>query len=130
MRLTFTILGPPRTKKNHNRLVRAGRRYRVLPSAAHERWYERAWVQAVAFRSGQLALGRKLPLAGPVHVRAIFYRDRRIGDLVGYQQALGDLLERAGIIENDRQIVSWDGTRLEVDRERPRIEVGIGIDES
>ena len=34
-------------------------------------------------------------------------------DLVGLMQATGDILERARIIENDKDIVSWDGSYIE-----------------
>jgi len=112
------VLGPPRTKKNHGRLVRSGRRFRLLPSAAHERWLGSALPQ----------LHRQWwrpPLTCPIAVRAVFYRERNVGDLVNYMQALADALERAHVIENDRLIQSWDGSRLAKDAARPRIELEI-----
>ena len=39
------------------------------------------------------------------------------------RMALADALEEAGIVENDRLIVSWDGSRLLKDAATPRIEV-------
>jgi len=123
--IQFNLDGAPRTKKNHGRVViRAGRRYHI-PSSAHERWFQEANTQAWAIRYDLRHAGVELPIREPVSVRAIFYRDRNLGDLVGYQQALGDWLEAVQILANDRQIVSWDGTRLAVDRQRPRIEVEI-----
>jgi Holliday junction resolvase RusA-like endonuclease len=122
--VTFTaiIYGSPRTKKTSNRIVRVGGRPLILPSEAHEEWYARAFPQArYAF-----VMHRKrcaLPLAEPVNVRALFFRDARRGDTTGYYQALADLLERAGILKNDKFIASWDGSRLLVDRDNPRIEV-------
>ena len=119
----FTIDGAPRTKKNHGRRIWSRRLNRAvhLPSEAHEEWHDATLVQLaplVAARAG-------LPIRGVVHVCALFYRHAIVGDLVGFEQALGDLLEHAGIIGNDRQIVSWDGTRLLKDAARPRIEVRI-----
>jgi len=124
--IRFVLHGPPRTKKNHNRLVRAGRRYRVLPSAAHERWYRDACSQAWAIREELRRAGVDLPIREPVRVWATFWRDRQIGDECGYMQALGDWLERVGIIVNDR-LIHWGEVRLEKDAENPRIEVEIEI---
>ena len=125
MTLHFNLPGPPRTKKNHNRLVRAGGRYRVLPSKPYEEWRRSLEGYALHLMMSLRRHGVRLPITRPVRVAATFYRDRNIGDLVGYQQALADWMEGVGLLENDRQIVSWDGTRMDVDRERPRIEVEI-----
>jgi Holliday junction resolvase RusA-like endonuclease len=114
---TLVILGAPRTKKNSSRIVVAGQRHRVLPSIAHERWYQTALPQLRAQWCGRPVLQT------PVSVRAYFYRERRVGDLLNYEQALADALERSGIVENDKLIVSWDGSRLRSDRSRPRIEL-------
>jgi Holliday junction resolvase RusA-like endonuclease len=47
-------------------------------------------------------------------------------DLMGLLQATCDILERAGIIENDRNVVSLDGSEIVgVDRENPRAEIRI-----
>ncbi len=126
VRIRFTIQGPPRTKKTHNRLVPVGRRYRLIPSAAHERWYRDACSQAWGIREQLRRAGFELPIQEPVTVRATFWRDRRIGDECGYMQALGDWLERVGIILNDR-LIHWGEVRLEKDAENPRIEVEIEI---
>src|SRR3990167_6619579 len=124
-----TIFGAPRTKKTSNRLVSAGRRQYVLPSKAWTTWCRTArfiffdrdvdlmWSETFA------CYGLRRPIAASVSCSAIFYRDADRGDLVGYMQGLADLLEKRGILKNDRQIVSWDGTRLALDREIPRVEV-------
>jgi len=65
----------------------------------------------------------RLPITDEVNCRALFYRDALRGDAVGYYQALADALEEAGIVKNDRLIVSWDGSRLLKDADIPRIEV-------
>jgi Holliday junction resolvase RusA-like endonuclease len=47
-------------------------------------------------------------------------------DLNNLGAATADILEKAGIIENDRLIVSWDGSRIMgIDRENPRAEITI-----
>jgi Holliday junction resolvase RusA-like endonuclease len=114
----LVVYGAPRTKKTSNRIVRAGRRRYVLPSEPHQRWFCSALPQLKA-------QWRRLPLAVPIGVRAIFYRDRAAGDLCNYMQALADALERAGVVKNDRLIGSWDGSRLRKDARHPRIEIAI-----
>lgn len=59
----------------------------------------------------------------PINCRALIYRHAAVGDAVGYYQAVGDLLELAGAVANDRWIVSWDGSRLLKDPGRPRVEI-------
>lgn len=91
----------------------------IAPSAAHDHWFRRALPQVVS-------AWRRPPITVPVRVAAIFHRaDRRRIDLVNAMQALADLLERAGVILNDSLVASWDGSRIRIDRERPRVEVEI-----
>ena len=70
---------------------------------------------------------RPRPLDVPIAVRAIVYRQREAGDLAGYIQAIGDILETAGVVENDERIKSWDGTRLAKDAHYPRIELELTL---
>ena len=61
-------------------------------------------------------------------MRALYWLpDRRSRpDLLGLEEATADILEAAGIVANDRLIVSWDGSRIAgYDRERPRVEIEI-----
>lgn len=123
--LRLTLPGPPRTKKTSNRLVRAGGRHRVLPSKAWELWRDRCWIETGPLRRRWMVA----PLGVAVNVSALFYRDARRGDAVGYYQGLADVLEYCGIVADDKHIVSWDGSRLLVDRDMPRVEVEITIQE-
>ena len=116
---TFIIPGAPRTKKTHNRVVQAGRFTKVLPSIQFVEWNESAQIHLIWVRRDHFPR----PLDVPVNVRALFYRDRDVGDAAGYYQALGDALQEARIIRNDVLIKQWDGSRLLVDKKRPRIEV-------
>jgi len=136
----------PRTKKSHNRVVHVkakggGRGFtKVLPSAAHEEWFKVALQESLLVKAALVAAGVELPITHKVNCRAIFYREANTGDAVGYYQALGDLLQEqvinddrkvtrkgAGIIVNDAQIVSWDGSRLLKDAANPRIEVELSV---
>lgn len=135
-------------------------RLSVQPSEAHEQWFELQLLHRGAIRSALKHTG--IPIEGPVQIAAIFYRDRDAGDLLGYEQALGDLIQEEkwgcqdcgkryyalhqrcpgcnasiarfrharqglGLILDDRQIVSWDGSRLAVDKSNPRIELALTI---
>lgn len=130
MRLAFTIAGAPRTKKTHNRVIFIGARCatckrgkypKVLPAAEHEAWFTPALLQARIVRT------RCMPrtLTEQVNVAAVFWRDALRGDALGYFQALADLLQAAKIVENDSLCVTWNGSRLEKDASRPRIDVVI-----
>jgi len=120
----LVIYGQPATKKTSNRIVRHGNRVRIIPSLQHERWFQMAMPQAMTQRvlHGDMITQR-------VNVAAKFYRLAKRGDAVGFYQALADLLERAGVVENDRLCVSWEGSKLLVDKHEPRIEVVLTLAE-
>lgn len=64
----------------------------------------------------------------PVNVKALFYMDaRRRVDLVNLQEALLDVLVRAGLLADDNSsiVASMDGSRVLYDKDRPRTEVTI-----
>lgn len=144
--IAFEVPGPPRTKKTSNRIVQirsksGGRSFtKILPSEAFEGWFKSAMTHAPLIRARVARAGVQLPITAPVQVSAAFYRERLSGDLTGFMQALADWLQEprrsesgkttrqgAGIISDDSQIVSWDGTKLLKDASRPRIEVEITI---
>jgi len=146
MTITFTISGAPRTKKTSQRIVqvkgRNGSRSftKILPSVSHGEWFKHAMTHACCIRQQLRASGVPLPIEGTIGVSAIFYRDRDCGDLLGYEQALADWLQEpkvnqhgkqtrggAGIIRDDVQIKSWDGSRLAKDARSPRIEAEITL---
>lgn len=112
----IVLEGAPRTKKNSSRIVRMGRRARLLPSAAF-----RAYQEACLWQLRDWSA--RPPIDGWVGCAAIFYRDRDVGDLNNYTAALADILEKAGVLVNDRLIRSWDGSRVDKDPARPRVEV-------
>lgn len=117
MKLSFTILGAPRTKKNSQRIAKTsvGRPF-ILQSRASDAWSKAAIIQ---LRS-QLA---RAPIAVPVNLRALVYRDRAVGDLGNYLAGICDVLEAATVVVNDKWILGFDGSRLLIDRVRPRVEI-------
>ena len=116
-RWEFTILSPPRTKKNHQKIIvnkRTGRPM-VIGSDGARQWE--------ADTVGQLKSQwhRDGGLAQPVELSATVYRERRTGDLGNYLAAVCDALEKSGIVVNDRWIASFDGSRLACDPDDPRV---------
>lgn len=120
MTIALVIEGAPRTKKTSNRIFKVGRFTKVMPSARFMEWQEAAKVQLWQQRTRDHG-----PVTEPVQVAATFYREANRGDLIGYMQALADCLETCGVLENDRLIVSWDGTRMTKDARRPRVELTV-----
>jgi len=52
--------------------------------------------------------------------------DKRIPDLLNLLQATADILEKARVIDNDKDIVSFDGSRITgIDKLNPRTEITI-----
>lgn len=125
MQLSFTIPGAPRTKKNHGKVLWRGKRKLHVPSDAYMAWNAAAQLWLARWRSGRRPdmAPLVLPVRSAVNCAALFYRHANMGDAVGFQQAIADALQEAGIVENDRLIVSWDGSRLLKDAANPRIEV-------
>lgn len=127
--ITLCIPGAPRTKKTSNRVIRARGKVRVLPSESYSAWFADVVTFRPLIHAELRRAGVQLPLTGPVHVCATIYRAQRSGDATGFYQAIGDAIQEKrgglGLIADDAQIVHWDGSRLEVDREYPRVELEI-----
>lgn len=116
--MTFTILGAPVTKKNSGRIMRSrkGRPF-VMPSAAFKRWEQTTILQLQSQR-------RSSPtLTVPVELTALIYRKRNVGDLDNYLSAVGDVLQKAQVISNDKLIASFGQSRLLKDAKCPRVEI-------
>ena len=115
----FTIDIPPRTKKNHNRIVpKKGGGVVVIPSKAYVE-YERA---------AAMYIPHTKPISTPVNIKAVFYMEtRRRVDLPNLQNALLDTLVKCGLLEDDNSkiVASMDGSCVKYDKYRPRTEVQI-----
>jgi Holliday junction resolvase RusA-like endonuclease len=117
----LVIKGPPRTKKTSNRVLRFGRFNKVVPSEAWCAFRDLAVPQLTR----QLEEIDAYTISTPITVNAQIYRDARRGDLVGYLTSIADVLEEAAVVSDDVVIESWDGSRMCLDRENPRIEIEI-----
>lgn len=143
----FVIRGQARTKKNSPRVItiptKGARRChacghmpgfpKVLPSEAYETWEQSALRECLVIMPALRARGIELPITAPISVEALIYLEPRadgqmrmdVGDVSGFIDAIGDMLQACGIIANDRQIEHWDGTRRLLDRDNPRVEIYI-----
>lgn len=119
MKATLLIRCAPRTKKNHGSRKRMGNRTVNMPYEAFLRF------QNLSVPQLQRAWRGRDPIDVPVNVSATFYRDALRGDAVGYYQALADILQKAGVVEDDVLIAAWDGSRLSKDAKNPRVELEI-----
>jgi hypothetical protein len=137
----IVVVGIPRTKKTHNKIgwigkacpaCKKGKFLKVFPSSEWTRWVRDA--EVVGHLPGQVGFpwpreGMTLP-DQPYNVAAKFYRDRAVGDAMGFYQGLADLLAERGVISNDRWLVQWDGSRLLKDAAHPRVELVLTSAES
>jgi len=110
-----------RSKKNSKRIYGFGKFKKVLPSEAYLAWEEDARRAVVS----QLSCDFKL-ITDDVSINAQIYYKGQQPDLSGCLESCGDAME--GILfENDKQIVSWDGSRLIHCKEHPRTEITIRV---
>lgn len=121
MKTKIVIPGRPTTKKNSGRIVRCGRYPKLLPSRAYEEYETNClWLLKAGYRGPRFE--------GSIALRARYWMPDRRGwpDLAGLIQATQDILQKAGIISDDKHVVSLDGCRIAgVDRENPRAEIEI-----
>ena len=116
--LRITLPNSIRSKKNSKRIFARGRIKTVLPSKAYCGWEKQA--------RASLFYVDPYPYPNPMQVNAQIYYSGQQPDLSGCLESIGDCLE--GIIwENDKQIISWDGSRLHHDLKNPRTELLITI---
>lgn len=118
--LHIAFAGPPRTKKNVAWETCSLALLRPLLAELHAGRATQAASQAARVRASEPL---RAPLQQPINCCALFYRTALVGDAVGYYQALADLLEKAGVVVNDKWITSWDGSKLLKDAARPRVEL-------
>lgn len=117
--ISITLLGKPITKKNSMRIISCGGRPRLIQSKAYLQ-YEQDCLRQIT------GLMRK-NIGVPMIVSCMYWlKDKRIPDLLNLLQATADILEKAEVINNDKDIQSFDGSRIAgVDRDNPRVEITI-----
>lgn len=118
-KIAFLVIpGPPRTKKN-SQIMRCRNGKPVLLQSKLYREYERNALKVLQNYQGPR-------FSGPVEVRAHYWlKTKRRPDLSNLLEATADILEKGGVIKNDRDIVSWDGSRIMGISPNPRVEITI-----
>ena len=124
--IKLTLPNSIRSKKNSKRVYKRSKYTTVLPSKAYLAWEQDARTAAKLelchFNSPYLNLD--LPIKSDIHVKVTAYYKGQQPDLSGVLESIGDCLE--GVVwENDRQIKSWDGSRVVHCLAEPRTEVEI-----
>lgn len=121
-RLGFVITGNPITKKNSQRIISVGGRWRIIPSKQFVEYERDALYQL--FRAKR----PKRPIDVPVNVSCVYYmKTRRKVDLVNLLEATMDILVDARVLldDNAKIVAGHDGCRVDHDKENPRVEITI-----
>jgi Holliday junction resolvase RusA-like endonuclease len=120
--LFFLVMGQPVTKKNSMVLIRHGQRVIPIPSKIYRDWLKRAKSQV----SQQTKGIHDLPIRGPVHLKVLAYRwsTHKI-DLSNVIEAVQDMIQYVGVLEDDSQVSSLDGSRVffGVPKDEARVEI-------
>lgn len=121
MNYKFIIKGRPITKKNSQIRTKTG----VIQSKQYREYESIAIPELVAQKSKQ---GLKKPLACPVIMSCKYHMPNKQGypDLMGLIQATADILEKAGVLENDRLVSIIENSFIDqISKENPRAEIKI-----
>ncbi len=122
--IEFTIWGQPTSKKNSSQITGRSGRGRIIPSKEYLRWLKEADRQMMVAMAGCVGL----PIERPVSLKVLAYRHthRKI-DLPNIISAVADMLEKFGVLADDEQISSLDGSRrfYGVAKEFARVDITI-----
>jgi Holliday junction resolvase RusA-like endonuclease len=114
------LAGRPITKKNSQRMVVAKNGARFLIQSKQYLAYEKDCLWQIKSQYKEEILKEKICLT-------VYYYmpDKRSKpDLVNLLQATSDILEKARVIENDSNIISYNGSRIiGIDKDNPRTEI-------
>ncbi len=125
--MTVTILGRPFSKKNSRRIFGSGAFKRNLPSKAYEGFEKEAINQLIRLGLTKLsgfdekrrpiykspvAISNKCAINYTFHLRGAGNQD---GDNI--QSGINDILQKAGILLNDRQMRKWSAEIIEGSKE-------------
>ena len=111
----------PRTKKNDMRIIKNSRTGRpmVIQGPKYLEYEQNA---------GWFLRKPPVPISKPVNVKCVFYMDseRRV-DLTNLLEAIDDILVRYKVLADDnfKIIAGHDGSRVFVDKNKPRTEIEI-----
>lgn len=117
--IKITIPLNPVTKKNSQRIIKAGNSFRIIPSKAYVKYEKECLPFLLKHRYG---------INTPVNVKAIYYRETRHRvDLCNLHEALCDVLVKYGVVADDNVgiIKTMDGSVVKYDKDNPRTEITI-----
>lgn len=125
----YTIIGDPRTKKNHQKIVGTGRRCPCCGKPTKQ-WIQQgdAYMKYAELVAWQLHPVPDTPIDYPVNCCYLFYMaTRRKVDGLNLEAALDDILVERGVLsdDNSRIVAGHDGTRVLYDQKNPRTEIYI-----
>jgi len=115
---TYTILGRPISVNAARAAVKVRGKLRLITTAKARKWKE---VATWELKSQRL---NAPTITGPCEARIVLYLPTRAGDADNYVKLVLDAVQSAGIIENDRQVMSLTVSK-EVDKMNPRVEITI-----
>ena len=121
----ITITGRPASKKNNARIVRWGSRSSIVPSKAYCA-YEKEALEQLKERYSHLE--NAFVKDQFLHVYAEYWLPdhKWFPDLVNLISATHDVLQKSGIIFDDKFIVNIDGSHIMgFDKENPRADIFI-----
>lgn len=127
----LVIEGAPVSQKNQQQIVvrkkKGGGHYpAVSMSKRAKEWHKRAEALLAIWKWSNSFV--PLPIERPVNVRVeVFVPDLRTRDLANFLHAPVDALVRNGVLSDDdwRIVAAHDGSRMVLDRRRPRVEITI-----
>ena len=120
----LTLYGNPVTKKNSQRILYKFTKFgRKTPFIAPSKTYVDYETDCLR----QIKRPRS-PISARVNVRCVYYmKTARRVDLANLIEATTDILVKARVLEDDNSkiVAAHDGSRVELDREKPRVEIEI-----
>lgn len=114
---TLTLPLPPSVNSYHRSVTTRAGFSKVLISKEGRAWKKKALQLA--------AMQRCQPVDGEVAIALVVYFKDRRRDLDNVAKPVLDLLQAAGLLENDRQVV-WLLLERRIDKGNPRVEVSLG----
>ena len=122
--MLFVIPLPPVTKKNSQRIIKVNGRPIIIPSAKYVT-YER---EAIKCLQAYFGCGEPPKITYPCNIECKLYMPtHRAVDRANLEQAIQDVLVRAGILEDDNRDIAAtsDGTEVLYDKDNPRTVINI-----
>lgn len=122
--LRLVIKGRPGIKKNGRPIFKDRRTGRRFLGKSEQLQGMEANAEADLWEQKTAARGVVFPITEKLHATFLFYRDTHApADLSNLYELVQDALQKTGIIKNDTQIESHDGSRKLYDPDNPRTEI-------